>query len=137
MKNKNKQKMTEEERILFVKETYLQNLKFNIGQVQRSCEMTGVTYETIRKYRKADPEFAEKENAIRIGQIEWVESKLFELIEAGDKAAIMFYLRYKARELGYTDKIEIENKTNIIEWKEVRTYNDKQIDDIQKADEIE
>ncbi len=89
------------------KKLLLKCLKKNRGMISISCEEVNVSRQTYHNYLKTDPDFREKVMAIHQAQGDMVETKLFEAIEAGDIRAIMFYLKLKGRDRGYTTTIDV------------------------------
>lgn len=89
------------------KQQLLEALEKTHGIVKHACDMVGLSQKTFYDYCKADPEFKKAVTNYDEQQINFVESKLFENISAGDKASIMFYMRYKGRKRGYTDQIDV------------------------------
>jgi hypothetical protein len=71
--------------------------------------MTGIHRNTYYKWRKNDEEFAEQCDLIFDEQGDIVESKLLDLVEAGDTSAIIFYCKTKLKNRGYTERV-VEKK---------------------------
>lgn len=63
---------------------FLDNLKAAGGIIYVACENTGINRSTYYKWRKEDPEFATAADEVQEAQIDFVESKLMGLINAGD-----------------------------------------------------
>lgn len=95
-----------------LKKQFLENMEESKGMVTTSAERIGVSRETISNWRESDPEFNEAVQAIQDKIKEYVEGRLMSLIENGNTAATMFFLKCRA---GYreTNKLEIENKNDI------------------------
>lgn len=95
-----------------LKKQFLENMEESKGMVTTSAERIGVSRETISNWRESDPEFNEAVQAIQDKIKEYVEGRLMTLIENGNTAATMFFLKCRA---GYreTNKLEIENKNDI------------------------
>ncbi len=72
-----------------------------------ACQATGVHRTTVWRWMKEDKAFAEAVWEIEEGVLDVAESKLVELVRAGNLQAIKFLLRSKARERGYGDRLEI------------------------------
>jgi len=82
-----------------------------------SATLTELSIPTSAYYRwlKEDNDFNEMVESIKIEQICWVESKLFQLIENNNQQAIIFYLKTKGRSAGYQQEttIGIDTSKNI------------------------
>lgn len=65
------------------------------------------SYTTIRKWEEEDAEFAEAVKDYELEGGDFVESALFNKIEEGDTAAIIFYCKTKLKNRGYTERREI------------------------------
>lgn len=72
-----------------------------------SCQRAGITRETLSNWRERDKEFDREVIEIQNKWREWVEGRLMTLIENGNTAATLFFLKCKG---GYreTQKIELE-----------------------------
>lgn len=80
--------------------------------VQVVCEKTGVSRNSVYKWRKADPSFAKKMDAAIAEGVALVndmsESQLLTLIKEKNYPAISFWLRH--RNDNYKDRIEVITK---------------------------
>ena len=90
------------------KEKFLNNFEKSLGIISTACKRTGITRQTYYNWINTDNEFKERVNDIQEAQKDYVESKLIENIEKNDTTAIIFYLKTKAKDRGFTDKINIE-----------------------------
>ena len=86
------------------KSMFLENLKQAGGIIYVACENTGINRSTYYKWRREDVEFAEMADEVMEAQIDFVESKLMALINAGDTTATIFYLKTKGKKRGYSEK---------------------------------
>ncbi len=94
------------------KEAFLKNFEKYLGIISTSCKATGITRQTYYNWINTDNDFNKKVNDITELQKDFVESKLIENIKDNDTTAIIFYLKTKAKDRGYTDKTEIEVSTD-------------------------
>lgn len=96
---------TEEKKNLF-----LVCLKNTLGNISEACRMTGIGRQTYYDWINKDTAFQEK--CIRVDEsvIDWVESKMMEAIDKGDRQLIKFYLRAKARHRGYVDSKKLRHE---------------------------
>jgi glutaredoxin 2 len=90
---------------------FLEELK-KVPIVQVACEKTGLSRNSVYRWRKDDPVFAKKmDEAIAEGVAfvnDMSESQLLTLIKDKNYPAISFWLRH--RNANYKDKLEITNK---------------------------
>ena len=100
-----------------VKARLLNGLTKSRGIVTDACKIAGISTATYYKYYKNDPEFAEAAMLIQESNLDFVESKLYELISEKNISAVLFYLKCKGRGRGYIE----QNDTNV-------NVNDIQID---------
>jgi len=90
---------------------FLEELK-KVPIIQVACEKTGLSRNSVYRWRKDDPVFAKKmDEAIAEGVAfvnDMSESQLLTLIKEKNYPAISFWLRH--RNANYKDKLEITNK---------------------------
>ena len=63
---------------------------------------------TVRNYVMRYPSLQEVENEIREQTLDLAETKLVQAIGDGNMTAIIFYLKTKGRDRGYTERRELE-----------------------------
>ncbi len=90
------------------KATFLTKLESHKGLVSYAIKDAGIAIQTYYNWLERDKDFKFKVNQINEGVIDWVESKLYDSIELGQKEMITLYLKAKARQRGYTDKIIVD-----------------------------
>ncbi len=92
-------------------ETFFAELN-KVPIVQVACEKTGISRNSIYRWRKEDPEFAKKmDQAIADGVAlvnDMSESQLLTLIKEKNYSAITFWLRHRSE--SYKNKVEITTK---------------------------
>lgn len=108
-----------------LKNSMLTALKANLGNVSKSCEAVGISRQTHYRWLEEDPEY--KESVEEVGEhcIDFVEGKLFELIDgvqveettmmgekvvyqrAPCKTSAIFFLKTKGRKRGYDESITV------------------------------
>jgi len=86
------------------KEMFIDNLKASGGIICVACESTGINRSTYYRWRESDKEFADAVDEVMDAQVDFVESKLMELINAHDTTATIFYLKTKGKKRGWTEK---------------------------------
>jgi|TARA_R100001463_G_scaffold57877_1_gene110153 hypothetical protein len=89
------------------KQKMLEALEYNLGIVLHSCTSAKISRSVHYKWLKEDPKYAQAVQDIQESAIDFVESKLYEQIKNNNIAAIIFYLKSKAKHRGYYDKQEI------------------------------
>lgn len=85
-------------------EMFLEKLRENRGNAYKTYTTLKVPYSQYQEWRK-DPEFEKGVVDARNAAKEYVENKMFELIDAGDRATIHFYLKCQC---GYSERKEIK-----------------------------
>lgn len=83
------------------------------GIVSDACKTVKVSRVTYYDYYKKDPEFKKAIDEIENTVLDFVEGKLFKLIDKGDVASTLFYLKTKGKGRGYIEKSEIDHNVNI------------------------
>ncbi len=86
------------------KERFLTALAQGYGIIATACEAVGIGRSTYYRWYNTDPAFKERVDEITETQVDFVESKLMQSINANDTTAIIFYLKTKGKKRGYTDK---------------------------------
>ena len=86
------------------KEMFINNLKASGGIICVACESTGINRSTYYRWRESDKDFADAVDEVMDAQVDFVESKLMELINAHDTTATIFYLKTKGKKRGWTEK---------------------------------
>ena len=91
------------------KEKLLKALEETQGLIAHACKKAGnISRSTYYRYLKDDPEFAKKVQEIQEAQIDYVEGQLIKNIANGRETSIIFYLKSKAKERGYTEKSNLD-----------------------------
>ncbi len=89
------------------KKALLKALEKSLGVVTVACKNVGIDRSTFYKWVKEDKEFARRVEEIENVSLDFVESKLFNLISEGNPAATIFYLKTKGKKRGYVERQEI------------------------------
>jgi hypothetical protein len=91
----------------------LESLEIHKNIVTLSAKAAGIARETHYDWMRKDAEYAEKVNALNDTAIDWVENKLYQLIESGDTTATIFYLKSKGRQRGFNERIQLDHSGKI------------------------
>lgn len=83
------------------KEELIKFLAGNYAIKTVACRKAKIGRTQFYEWLKTDDEFAIKVKEIEESYLDYAESKLLELIELNDRAAIMFYLKAKGKTRGY------------------------------------
>lgn len=87
---------------------FLKVLKSSMGVVSLACKNSGISRATYYQWMNSDPDFRRKVDMINEHAIDFVESKMFEAINNGDRQLIQFFLSTRGKKRGYTTKIEVQ-----------------------------
>jgi hypothetical protein len=90
------------------KKAVLEALEKSMGVVTQALRVAGVGRTTFYQWMKHDKDFKEKVNAMPEIALDFAESRLFNAIQNGNIAGIIFYLKTKGKARGYIEKQEIE-----------------------------
>ena len=86
------------------KDTFIENLKKSGGIICAACESTGINRSTYYRWMETDGGFAESVGEVMDAQLDFVESRLMNLIRNNDTTATIFYLKTKGRKRGWNEK---------------------------------
>ena len=90
------------------KEKLLKALQETQGLIYHACKKAGnISRSTYYRYMKEDKEFAQAVEDIKEAQIDYVEGELIKNISRGKETSIIFYLKSKAKDRGYAEKLDI------------------------------
>ena len=90
------------------KERLLKALAETQGLIYHACKKAGnISRSTYYRYMREDKEFAKAVKEIQEAQIDYVEGELIKNIARGKETSIIFYLKSKARDRGYAEKVDI------------------------------
>ncbi|HVW99916.1 MAG TPA: hypothetical protein VHA52_05720 [Candidatus Babeliaceae bacterium] len=83
------------------KQELITNLMKCGGIVTIACLRSNVGRTMFYEYINTDPEFAANVEQVQDAFLDYAESRLFDLMLTGDRAAIMFFLKAKGKNRGY------------------------------------
>lgn len=89
------------------KKAMIAALEKSLGIVTVACKTVGIARDTHYRWMKKDKKYKEAVDALENVAIDFAESKLHKLIEKGDTAATIFYLKTKAKHRGYVERQEV------------------------------
>lgn len=95
------------EKVDLRKKELLNALRESMGNVSHACKKCEITRQYFYKLCREDEVFENEYKNILEEMKDYAESKLFELITNLNPAAIMFFLKTKARDRGYSEKLEV------------------------------
>lgn len=102
-----KRKGDPKDKNLSIKENFPEILCKAMGIVTNACKNAGICRDTYYDWRNSDPEFAAKCDKAHEYAGDFVESKLYELINDKNPASVIFYCKTKLSGRGYMEKKEI------------------------------
>jgi hypothetical protein len=89
------------------KEQFLEALEKSMGIVSQATKKIGVNRTTPYRWMKEDSEFKDKVEEIQNVVLDFAETKLYNLIDAGNPSATIFLLKTKGKNRGYIERQEI------------------------------
>jgi hypothetical protein len=92
------------------KKLLIQALERNLGIVTGACKDVGISRTQFYNYYKEDPEFRSAVDDINEITIDFAETQLLKKIKEGSERSILFYMKYKGRNRGYSESINIDMK---------------------------
>ncbi len=95
------------------KKLLLKNLEASHNIVSMACAKSNLSRTTFYNYYEEDDAFAEAVDALADTAVDFVESKLYDLINSGDTTATIFYLKTKAKDRGYNERIDVNQHHTI------------------------
>ena len=86
------------------KERFLEALTKSLGIVSSAAKICGLSTGTHRNYKRDDMEYRRKVEDIEDMVLDYGESKLLELINEKNVAAVIFFLKTKGKKRGYIEQ---------------------------------
>ena len=90
------------------KDTFLKCLNEQHGHITKACESANIHRRTYYTWIDKDPKFKDLVDDATESLVDHVESKLIENINKLDTTSIIFFLKCKGKDRGYTERTEIE-----------------------------
>lgn len=94
------------------KKRMLEALEKSLGIVTTACRAVNIVRDTHYRWLKEDAEYKAAVELISDSVLDFAESKLHNLIEKGDTAATIFYMKTKGKKRGYIERQEITGADN-------------------------
>ena len=81
--------------------------KAKLFNVAKACRVAGLDRSTVYRWLENDADFARAVHEAREEKIDYIESKLMEIIAEGDTQAIIFALKTLGKHRGYVERQEV------------------------------
>ena len=107
MKRKRRNQYTVKERIK-AQEDFLACYEKTLGVLTPAAKAAGVNPSTVWRWKQEYPEFAKRCEEIEEVAVDFVETKLYNLINEGSEACTIFYMKTKGRKRGYAEKQQLD-----------------------------
>lgn len=127
--------LTKEQRYQFttdeLKQWVLECLKDNYGIVTDAAARANISHTTIYNWKRSDADFKERFDEIQDMQIDFVERKMYDVINEKNNSMIQFFLRTRGKHRGYQESMVNHNiNQDISIGFENDDDDDENIDDI-------
>jgi len=116
---------------------FLSEMENNYGNISAACKKIGFTRAAYYKWIAQNPYFKACAKEVEEAQIDRVESKLLKMIDEGNVMGTMFYLKTKGRKRGYVEKVEIDNKLEVVGFDYVEVTPEKSEEEELLIDTVE
>jgi hypothetical protein len=124
------------------KKKMLRALKKNRGLVATSCNQVGISRPTHYNWYRDDIIYHNSVDEINEIELDGVESKLKDLIDGGNAAASIYYLRVKGASRGYNPALnidaQVQGKLNVasIFTSDFMLNGEEEVDRLEGGDDI-
>jgi hypothetical protein len=102
-----------EEKTAENKQLFLGVFERKACSVKEACAAMRMPRSTYYKWRRTDPAFAEAADDVLEGLKDFAESKLMINISLGKEASIFFFLKCKAKDRGYIERVDINHSATL------------------------
>jgi len=106
------------------KKAMIQALEKALGIVTQACKVVGISRQTHYNWLDLDDEYKQAVQDLGDVALDFAESKLHKLIDSGNPAATIFYLKTKGKNRGYVERQEIA----VAEKKPLSWFTDESAD---------
>ena len=93
-----------------IKKQLIKALEKSLGVVTTACRSVDIARSTFYDWYNGDSDFKKQVDSIENMAFDFVESKLYNLIQSNNPAAIIFYAKTKMKHRGYIERQEITGK---------------------------
>ena len=98
-----------EERRTKEKAQFLEALRAKFGNATEAAKAVGIAKQSAYNWRRDDPVFAAEWDEVNESLKDFAESKLMINISRGKEASIFFFLKCKAKDRGYIERVDINH----------------------------
>lgn len=118
------------------KKAMIKALTKSLGIVSTAVKSVEITRKTHYQWYNEDEDYRQSVDEIGDVAIDFVESKLFKLINDENPTAILFYLKTKGKQRGYVERSELTGKDgkDLMPTKIIIEFIDNS-DDVENEDE--
>jgi len=95
------------------KQLFLEVFERKACNVKEACAAMRMPRSVYYFWRKADPAFAQAADDVLEGMKDFAESKLFLNIQAGKEASIFFFLKCRAKDRGYIERLDVNHNATL------------------------
>jgi len=99
------------------KKAMLEALRSSLGIVTRAADLVGIDRRTHYRWMREDEQYKADVDDLQDVALDFAESRLHKLMDDGNAASIIFYLKTKGRHRGYVEKQEVVTKQPMMEWR--------------------
>lgn len=78
----------------------------SMGNISSACRTVNVSRETFYRFKREDPDFAERVTEIDESNLDFAETILLKNIREGKETSLIFFLKTKGRDRGYVERVE-------------------------------
>lgn len=89
------------------KELLIEALERSLGIVTPACKDVGISRNQFYNYYNTDPIFKVAVDDINEITLDFAENQLLKKIKEGSERSILFYMKYRGRNRGYNDSLDI------------------------------
>lgn len=86
--------------------TIAEAYRSSMGIMSVACRQLGIDVNTFKAWKKDYPELNDLIEEVEESNLDFAESKLFNLIQEENLTAIIFYLKSKGKHRGYIERTE-------------------------------
>jgi len=99
------------------KEEFLSVIKKNNGVIFNSLKEAGISRYYYDMWLREDEKFKSSMEIVQEHAVDFVESKLFKLINDENPTAIIFFLKTRGKKRGYVERVENDITINAVNFK--------------------